>query len=47
LAHLATTAGYYDQSHMSAEFSTIMGVPPTAYFAGRLPPPQRCQPGTP
>jgi AraC-like DNA-binding protein len=41
-AQLATTAGYYDQSHMSAEFSTMMGVPPAAYFAGRLPPTQRC-----
>ncbi|WP_433342410.1 helix-turn-helix domain-containing protein [Micromonospora sp. CA-111912] len=41
-AQLATTAGYYDQSHMSAEFSTMMGVSPAAYFAGRLPPVQRC-----
>lgn len=42
-AQLATTAGYYDQSHMSAEFSTMMGVPPAAYFAGRLPPAQQCR----
>ncbi|MFI6600664.1 helix-turn-helix domain-containing protein [Nonomuraea sp. NPDC050536] len=36
-AQLAVTAGYYDQSHMTAEFRTLMGVTPAAYFAGRLP----------
>ncbi|MBY8872449.1 helix-turn-helix domain-containing protein [Micromonospora sp. PLK6-60] len=41
-AQLAITAGYYDQSHMSADFSIMMGVPPAAYFAGRRPPAQRC-----
>ena len=41
-AHLAVTVGYYDQSHMTAEFRTMMGVPPAAFFAGHLPPPQPC-----
>ncbi|MFB9674852.1 helix-turn-helix domain-containing protein [Streptosporangium vulgare] len=36
-SHLAATTGYYDQSHMGAEFRTLRGVPPTAFFAGRLP----------
>jgi AraC-like DNA-binding protein len=42
LAQLAATAGYYDQSHMTAEFRTMMGVPPAAFFAGHLPPLQPC-----
>jgi AraC-like DNA-binding protein len=41
-AQLAATAGYYDQSHMTAEFRTMMGVPPAAFFAGHLPPFQPC-----
>jgi AraC-like DNA-binding protein len=41
-AHLAVTAGYYDQSHMTAEFRTMMGVPPAAFFAGHLPQLQSC-----
>jgi AraC-like DNA-binding protein len=41
-AHLAITAGYYDQSHMTAEFRSMMGVPPAAFFAGYLPPLQPC-----
>jgi methylphosphotriester-DNA--protein-cysteine methyltransferase len=36
-AQLATEAGYYDQSHMSAEFREIMGVRPSAFIAGRVP----------
>jgi AraC-like DNA-binding protein len=42
LARLATATGYYDQSHMTAEFTSLMGVPPGAFFAGRLPAPQAC-----
>ncbi|MBO2445866.1 AraC family transcriptional regulator [Actinomadura barringtoniae] len=42
LAQLAATNGYYDQSHMTAEFRSMMGVPPGAFFAGRLPAPQPC-----
>jgi AraC-like DNA-binding protein len=37
VAQLATEAGYYDQSHLTAEFRDLMGVPPGAYLAGRLP----------
>ncbi|MEV4110315.1 helix-turn-helix domain-containing protein [Nonomuraea sp. NPDC049695] len=35
-------AGYYDQSHMTAEFRVMMGVTPGAFFAGRLPALQPC-----
>jgi AraC-like DNA-binding protein len=42
LAHLAAATGYYDQSHMTAEFTTMMGVPPGAFFTGKLPAPQPC-----
>jgi AraC-like DNA-binding protein len=41
-AQLAATAGYYDQSHMTAEFRTMMGVPPAAFFAGRPPSLEPC-----
>lgn len=37
LAQLAHGAGYYDQSHMTAEFRDLMGVPPGAFIAGRRP----------
>ncbi|MBP2702244.1 AraC family transcriptional regulator [Microbispora sp. RL4-1S] len=36
-AEVASEAGYYDQSHMTADFHTLMGVSPAAYRAGRLP----------
>jgi methylphosphotriester-DNA--protein-cysteine methyltransferase len=36
-AQLAGDAGFYDQSHMAAEFRTIMRVAPEAFTAGRLP----------
>jgi AraC-like DNA-binding protein len=42
LAQLAATVGYYDQSHMTAEFKSMMGVPPGAFFAGQLPAMQPC-----
>ena len=42
LAHLAAATGYYDQSHMTAEFTSLMGVPPGAFFGGRLPAPRPC-----
>jgi AraC-like DNA-binding protein len=42
-AELAAATGYYDQSHMTSDFRTLMGVPPTSYFTGRLPNPQPCQ----
>ncbi|MFQ6325596.1 helix-turn-helix domain-containing protein [Nocardia sp. CWNU-33] len=43
-AQLATTTGYYDQSHMTADFRTLMGVPPTSFLRGNLPAPTPCQP---
>jgi AraC-like DNA-binding protein len=36
-AHLATEAGYTDQAHLSSDFRDLMGVPPAAFLAGRLP----------
>jgi AraC-like DNA-binding protein len=41
-AHLATEAGYTDQAHLSADFRDLMGVPPAAFLAGRLPTPTPC-----
>ncbi|WP_449349298.1 helix-turn-helix domain-containing protein [Streptomyces shaanxiensis] len=42
-ADLAAATGYYDQSHMTSDFRTVMGVPPRSYFTGRLPAPGACQ----
>ncbi|MFE1595188.1 helix-turn-helix domain-containing protein [Nocardia sp. NPDC058705] len=42
-SHLAATTGYYDQSHLTADFRTLMGVPPAAYLRGNLPAPTRCR----
>ncbi|MGI5459170.1 helix-turn-helix domain-containing protein [Streptomyces sp. CA-249302] len=42
-AELAATTGYYDQSHMTSDFRTLMGVPPRSYFTGRLPEATPCQ----
>jgi AraC-like DNA-binding protein len=36
-AELALGSGYYDQSHMTAEFRATMGVPLSRYLAGDLP----------
>jgi AraC-like DNA-binding protein len=36
-SEIAATAGYYDQSHMTAEFRHFMGIPPAAFTAGRRP----------
>ncbi|MEU3563781.1 AraC family transcriptional regulator [Kitasatospora sp. NPDC006786] len=41
-ADIATTAGYYDQSHMTAEFRHFMGVPPAAFTAGLRPAATSC-----
>ncbi|MFI6504552.1 helix-turn-helix domain-containing protein [Nonomuraea typhae] len=41
-AELAATTGFYDQSHMSADFRSVMGVPPGAFRAGRFPALGRC-----
>ncbi|MFM9455798.1 AraC family transcriptional regulator [Streptomyces europaeiscabiei] len=42
-AQLAAASGYYDQSHLTADFRALMGVPPTSFFTGRLPASQPCQ----
>ncbi|GAB2709329.1 helix-turn-helix domain-containing protein [Kitasatospora kifunensis] len=42
-AQLATTTGYYDQSHLTADFRALIDVPPAAFFAGRLPALHPCQ----
>ncbi|WP_405867871.1 MULTISPECIES: helix-turn-helix domain-containing protein [unclassified Streptomyces] len=42
-AELAAATGYYDQSHMTTDFRTLMGVPPRSYFTGRLPQATPCQ----
>ncbi|MFJ9584177.1 helix-turn-helix domain-containing protein [Streptomyces acidicola] len=42
-AELAVSTGYYDQSHMTADFRALMGVPPASFFTGRLPAVQPCQ----
>ncbi|GAA4567417.1 helix-turn-helix domain-containing protein [Planotetraspora kaengkrachanensis] len=36
-ARLASDAGYYDQSHMTAHFREVMHVTPSIFTAGRLP----------
>lgn len=36
-AHVAASAGYYDQSHLVAEFRNLAGVTPTEYWRRRLP----------
>lgn len=36
-AGLAAATGYYDQSHMTYDFHTLMGVTPAAFHAGRRP----------
>ena len=42
-AGLATEVGYYDQSHLTADFRQIMGVPPGAFFSGRRPAATPCR----
>lgn len=42
-AELAAATGYYDQSHMGADFRSLMGVPPGSFVTGRLPGPRPCQ----
>ncbi|MFX0573339.1 helix-turn-helix domain-containing protein [Nocardia nepalensis] len=43
LAQVAATHGYYDQSHMSADFKALMGVPPAKFFRGHVPAPTPCR----
>ncbi|MBC7300611.1 MAG: AraC family transcriptional regulator [Nocardia sp.] len=42
-SNLAAEVGFYDQSHLTADFRTLMGVPPAAYLRGKLPAPTPCQ----
>lgn len=42
LAGLASERGYYDQSHMTADFRMLVGVTPAAFRAGRRPAPTPC-----
>ncbi|MFI9773474.1 helix-turn-helix domain-containing protein [Streptomyces sp. NPDC051956] len=44
-AGLAHATGYHGQSHMTAEFRALLGVPPTAFATGRLPAARPCGPG--
>ncbi|MFI7664112.1 helix-turn-helix domain-containing protein [Nocardia sp. NPDC049526] len=43
LADVAAVHGYYDQSHMSADFKALMGVPPAKFFQGQVPAPTPCR----
>ncbi len=36
-ARLAAESGFYDQAHLNAEFSDLLGVTPRAFLAGELP----------
>ncbi|MEU0878129.1 helix-turn-helix domain-containing protein [Lentzea sp. NPDC005914] len=42
-SELAIEAGYYDHSHMTAEFRVIMGVPPTVFFSRGVTPTVECK----
>ncbi|WP_405159622.1 helix-turn-helix domain-containing protein [Nocardia sp. NBC_01499] len=44
LARLAADNGYFDQSHMTADFRTLMGVPPSSFLRGAVPTPSPCRP---
>ncbi|WP_432171525.1 helix-turn-helix domain-containing protein [Streptomyces sp. 1222.5] len=42
-SELAVATGYYDQSHMTSDFRSLMGVPPRSYVTGRLPSTTPCR----
>ncbi|XVU29076.1 helix-turn-helix domain-containing protein [Actinoplanes sp. CA-054009] len=42
-AAVADQAGYFDQPHMISDFRALMGVSPTAYLTGRIPPATPCR----
>ncbi|MFC9434408.1 helix-turn-helix domain-containing protein [Nocardia sp. NPDC057030] len=44
LAQLAADNGYFDQSHLTADFRTLMGVPPRSFLRGAVPTPSPCRP---
>ncbi|MBB3727311.1 helix-turn-helix domain-containing protein [Nonomuraea dietziae] len=41
-ASLAAESGYYDQSHLTADFRSVMGVSPGAFMVGELPATTTC-----
>ena len=41
-AQVAAETGYSDQALLTAEFRSLMGVPPSAFGSGRLPEPRPC-----
>ncbi len=43
LSQAAATVGYYDQSHMTADFRALMGIQPARFFDGALPAPTLCR----
>ncbi|MEU7801997.1 helix-turn-helix transcriptional regulator [Micromonospora arborensis] len=45
LPEVSTRAGYYDQSHMTAEFRTVMGTTPYAFARRRWPTIEACTAG--
>ncbi|MEU8895117.1 helix-turn-helix domain-containing protein [Nocardia sp. NPDC048505] len=42
-AQVAAASGYYDQSHMTADFRSLMGTTPAGYRSGKLPAPTACR----
>ncbi|WP_280425652.1 helix-turn-helix domain-containing protein [Nocardia carnea] len=46
-SQLAVHTGYYDHSHMTAEFRSLMGVSPGSFLSGARPPADPCRPLTP
>ncbi|MFC9996795.1 helix-turn-helix domain-containing protein [Nocardia sp. NPDC127526] len=42
-AEVAAATGYYDQSHMTADFRSLMGVTPDRFRKGDLPAPAACR----
>ncbi|MFB8006873.1 helix-turn-helix domain-containing protein [Nocardia sp. NPDC056000] len=40
---IATTTGYFDQSHLTSDFRALMGVTPGKFVRGDLPAPTACQ----
>ncbi len=42
LSQAAAAVGYYDQSHMTADFRALMGIQPTRFLDGDLPAPIPC-----
>ncbi|WP_067700539.1 helix-turn-helix domain-containing protein [Nocardia jejuensis] len=41
---IAVATGYFDQSHLTSDFRSLMGVPPAGFVKGHLPVPTPCAP---